>query len=213
MDVAKPMTSTDLDEFNQFLDTWMQSDAPLDVPAEVYASPMGASNEELVRFQQQQDEISSAFISGSAFDMDLFQSRVAPAAPLSLHLGSIPSISTSKSTSRSTEPDRPAHLPEHSTSYDSVPVAPAAKSADAKKTRVLEKNRRAQKRFRDKQKSKMSDMEQQLEALQRNLESVTLEKSTYMRQNEVRPADARARHTRRDQSRASPFCRALAMSA
>ena len=63
--------------------------------------------------------------------------------------------------------------------------APQAKSIN-KVEKTLEKNRRAQAKFRDKQKQKEKDMQLQLEALQSQFESVHVETVSLRHQNEVR---------------------------
>ena len=55
-----------------------------------------------------------------------------------------------------------------------------------RKTRTLEKNRRAQKRFRDKQKTKMADTEAAVQRLEEQLAKATEERACLERQHEVR---------------------------
>jgi hypothetical protein len=55
-----------------------------------------------------------------------------------------------------------------------------------RKNKILEKNRRAQKRFREKQKVKMTEMEAQLQTMQKDMASLIEEKVCLKRQNEVR---------------------------
>lgn len=63
--------------------------------------------------------------------------------------------------------------------------APVPRTEGVRKQKILEKNRRAQKRFREKQKAKMVDMEVMLQDLQSNMERTNQEKTCLQRQNEV----------------------------
>ena len=190
MDFYKPMASNDLEEFNDFLDTWMQDtddvSMPAFLPAEVYSTPMGATNEELAQFQMQQDQMQSAFLAGDAFETNVFGKRTLVDFPVLPEQEPSFRSHSSKSSQQDTALLKGMRKVE---SADTIEPAFDPK-LDTKKSKVLEKNRRAQKRFRDKQKNKMSDMEEQLESLQKSLEAVTLEKSTYIRQNEVRQLNA-----------------------
>ena len=72
--------------------------------------------------------------------------------------------------------------------------APVPGTEGVRKQKILEKNRRAQKRFREKQKAKMADMEVALQDLQSTMSTVVKEKTCLKRQNEVSSSFFRTCH-------------------
>lgn len=172
---AQLLSSTDLDkQFNSFLDAWL-----VDPPGLAEQPPgMGA----------QLPDSADPFAGLSAYTTFDYPPS-APGPPATENSNAYQTFSFTGVPMHS-QPDVELLLEAASSgkgSRNSDDSFPGTADADKlnRKSKILEKNRRAQKKFREKQKSKMVELESQVNMLTSSLQSVSVAKTCLERQNEV----------------------------
>jgi hypothetical protein len=193
-------------QFTAMMDTWMDSwmEAPassthvtvvpsVEMPAGPHAPiPVRALHQVQTHPTTQNIDMSAFGPTGSTpavSELDVFalEPGAAAAAPVSavarpiqLQQGSLMHV---RNLTGSTGSGSGGQL--HSCEADPFMAGRGNSSEQQKKNKILEKNRRAQKRFREKQKAKMADMEVQLAEYEQQLGQLQEEKTCLKRQNEV----------------------------